>query len=196
MALNRFFIKEKKKDLLLSSSTIDLCLLGICYPKNDEDKRNPLAWKMQCTKGLCHKCGFEESFNSLKKSIRDNHLSDKFITHTKWITEYEGKKSKVVLRKFTSKIDDFVNDSFIPSLSTKKFSFPEHLRKAWRQWELTKTPLVLAGEVGDVAIRTREDYQQDLKYLCLSETVSTQRCWGNNNALLSGSFGNFPCKYG
>ena len=175
MALNRFFIKEKKKDLLLSSSTIDLCLMGICHPNIDEDKRNPLAWKMQCTKGLCHKCGFEESFNSLKKSIRDNHLSDKFITHTKWITEYEGKKSKLVVRKFTSKIDDFVNDSFIPSLSTEKFSFPEHLRKAWRQWELTKTPLVLAGEVGDVAIRTREDYQQDLKYLCLSETVSTHR---------------------
>ena len=81
----------------------------------------------------------------------------------------------MILRKNSIKLEDFLVDVFKKSISTESFSFPEHLRKAWRQWELCKKPLVIDGEDGDVAIRTREDYQQDLKFLCLSETVSTHR---------------------
>ena len=53
--------------------------------------------------------------------------------------------------------------------------FAEHLRKAWSQWQITKYPIEVVGGENDVAIRTREDFQEDIKFLCTSETVSTHR---------------------
>ena len=57
-----------------------------------------------------------------------------------------------------------------------KNNFPEHLRKAWCQWQITKHPInVISNSENDVAIRTREDFQEDIKFLCASETASTHR---------------------
>ena len=187
-ALNRFFIANKAHDLLIPTSTISLSLLGICKPPDNLDARNPLHWNMNCTKGTCNKCGFNNWFNSLLLSVKEKNLSGKNITYSNWVTEYDEKsatnttttvatttttptttgpnttatelaggeeaandneevtpkkkkkkQSKVVLRKFTVKIEDFLVNALMKSLSTTKlFSFPEHLRKAWKQWELTK----------------------------------------------------------
>ena len=61
-------------------------------------------------------------------------------------------------------------------MSLVKEKFPEHLRKSWNQWHITKKALIVPSEVvSDVVIRTREDYQEDLKFLCTSETVATHR---------------------
>ena len=58
--------------------------------------------------------------------------------------------------------------------------FPEHLRKAWNQWHIAKVPMIVppGSSSSSVALRTREDYQEDIKFLCTSETVSTQRGHG------------------
>ena len=150
-ALNRFFIKQKAKDLVISSSTIDLCLLGICQPKDTAAIRNPLSWNMKCTKGNCEKCGFDSFIDAIKNSIIERKLSKKKITFSQWVKEYEekpGKKKigKVVLRKMTLNIEDFLCNVFMESLSSKSVRFPEHLWKSWTQWEITKRASYSAGK--------------------------------------------------
>lgn len=184
-ALNRFFKKNKAKNLLLPTSTIDLCLQIIClpfsqHPDNAKANRDPLNWSPKCTKGLCANCGGNEWFENLKKE--SSHLSDQIITYTQWIKENEDGKSKQILRQEKCCLSSFLETVFRPALielknkKAKKYNaFPEHLRKAWAQWQLTKHPLRVSGDSETVAVRTREDFQEDIKFLCTSETVSTHR---------------------
>ena len=108
----------------------------------------------------------------MKEAIKQRNVKSHSITYSQWITEYVKKKSRVILTKKTSDIFNFIDEVLLTSLSSSKLKFSEHLRKAWAQWDITKRPLIVTE---GVAIRTREDYQEDLKFLCLSETVSTHR---------------------
>ena len=174
---NRFMKKNKMKNLLLPTSTIDVCLVMICNPnkENAEINRNPLNWNPKCTKGDCDKCPGNSWFASLLKTITSNNeLKKKDITCSQWISEREGKKTRQVLRQLKMNIIKFIQEVLQNCLLENKF--PEHLRKAWNQWQITKYPLtVTSNDPNDVAIRTREDYQEDIKFLCMSETVSTHR---------------------
>ena len=128
-ALNRFFIKTKAKERVVSS-TIDLCLEGICKPfdSNSTENRNPLHWKSQCTKGKCAKCGFKNWFEKLKAAIEMKELHKKTICYSQWISEWEGKKTKVILVKKMCNIMEFLNDVLLKSISTFTYQFPEVLR--------------------------------------------------------------------
>ena len=69
----------------------------------------------------------------------------KIITYSQWIREYdvEEKKSKVLLVKRSCNIIEFINDVLLKSISSPNFQFPEHLRKAWTQWDLTKRQFIV-----------------------------------------------------
>ena len=96
------------------------------------------------------------------------------MTYSQWVNERDGKKTRQVLRQQKPNVLSFINTVFFDVLWEKKF--PEHLRKAWNQWQVTKSPIVVkSSDPNSVAIRTREDYQEDMKFLCMSETVSTHR---------------------
>ena len=158
-ALNRFFKKNKAKHLLLPTSTIDLSLQIICPPfpqdpDNAKANRDPLNWNPNCTKGLCPNCGGNEWFEELKKN--SSQLSDKIITYTQWVKEEDNGKKKQVLRQEKYSLSSFLETVFHPALielkkkkkkaKNKKYnSFPEHLRKAWAQWQITKHPLQVSG---------------------------------------------------
>ena len=70
-ALNRFFKKNKAKDLIVPTSTIDICLKMICSHHANDAKanRNPLNWDPNCTKGRCQDCGGTDWFADLKHNI-------------------------------------------------------------------------------------------------------------------------------
>ena len=54
--------------------------------------------------------------------------------------------------------------------------FSEHLCKSWAQWQITKHPIKVLNNYysrNDVAICTREDFREDIKFLCISERIST-----------------------
>ena len=87
--------------------------------------------------------------------------------------EREGKKTRQVLRLQKTNILSFINTVLFKALWKKKF--PEHLRKAWNQWQIKRPIVIKSIDPNSVAIRTREDYQEDIKFLCMSETVSTHR---------------------
>ena len=88
--------------------------------------------------------------------------------------EREGKKTQQALRQQKTNILSFINTVLFKALWEKIFH--EHLRKAWNQCQITKRPIVIKSiDPNSVAIRTREDYQEDIKFLCMSETVSTHR---------------------
>ena len=78
---------------MVPSSTIDISLLGICQPSAGTDVRNPLHWNMDCTKGVCKQCGFDNWFRQLQISISEKSLTGKFITYSQWVTEYEDIKA-------------------------------------------------------------------------------------------------------
>ena len=104
----------------------------------------------------------------------DGELKKKDITCSQWVSEREGDKTRQVLRQLTLNILTFIKTVLFTCLLVKKF--PEHLRKAWNQWQITKHPIIVnSNNPKDVAIRTREDYQEDMKFLCMSETVATHR---------------------
>ena len=169
-AINSFFKKNSAKDLLLPSSTIDICLQIICSPS--ENPRNPLDWKPECTKHNCNDCGAMQWFNQLKQRVKDRDLGKESITYSQWVKEKDGEKAIKVLRKVKCNLDVFLDDVLQAAL----VDFPEHLRKAWSQWQVTKYPIeVVSNCQNDVAIRTREDFQENIKFLCMSETVSTHR---------------------
>ena len=175
-ALNRVLKKYKAKELLLPVSTLDICLALICNPSHDnvEMNRNPLNWDPKCTKFLCDKCGGEDWLSNLKKTIKEKKLNNTDMTYSQWVAEYEGKKRMQILRKKVCKIKEFLDTVLWSALV--KDNFPEHLRKAWCQWQITKHPLIVSSlRSSDVAVRLREDYQEDIKFLCVSETVSTHR---------------------
>ena len=101
-------------------------------------------------------------------------------------------KKKQSLKKESYKVLEFLENILFEHRKGKR-PFAEHLRKAWNQWQIKKFPIKVIGpNTFDVAIRTLENFQEDLKFLCTSETVSThKRCWGHHNGLLPNSNGNF-----
>ena len=174
-AYNRFLLKNKAKHLQLTTSTIDTCLQFICNlnPENKEDNRNPLNWSPVCTKGECLKCGGKSWLNTQLKHLITQKITGN-VAYSLWISEREGKKTTQTLRKLHLEVKEFVNK--VLGLALVEVKFPEHLRKAWMQWKITKQGLVVIGNnPNDVALRTREDYQENIKFLCTSETVSTHR---------------------
>ena len=174
-ALNRFFKKNKAKDLIVPTSTIDVCLKMICSHHANDAKanRNPLNWDPNCTKGRCQDCGGSDWFADLKHNIALKDLDEKIISYSQWIKEKDGEKRKQILRQEKCSIVTFLDTVLYPALVGNDFA--EHLRKAWSQWQITKYPIEVVGGENDVAIRTREDFQEDIKFLCTSETVSTHR---------------------
>ena len=179
-AFNQFVRKNKVKELSLPSSTLDICLLMVCIPHRDDatSNWNPLNWSPLCTEGDCESCGGEDWYKELLRQIKDKDMGKKSITFSRWVSEKgsDGKK-KQILKQESLALDDFVKKILFESLVEE--SFPEHLRKAWNQWEITKKPLrVIPAQPTDVGIHTHEDYQQDVKFLCSSETVSTHRGHG------------------
>ena len=156
------------KDMMLPSSTIDVCLEMICKPA--ENPRNPLHWNPKCTKNSCSDCGCMTWLEELVKNIREKKLDLLPITYSQWIREKEGEKSKQILKKLTCMMDAFVEEVLRDAL----VDFPEYLRKAWCQWQVTNHSMIVT-DVESVAVRTREDFQEDIKFLCVSETVSTHR---------------------
>ena len=182
-AFNRFSQKNKVKDLSLPKSTIDICLKIICnpFPNDPKENRNPLNWDVKCTTGVCELCGLRDWLMSLSKTITDKKdgLEKKKITFSSWVRALgsDGKK-KQILKQDQANIIDFVKDILIKALVGEPF--PEHLRKAWNQWHITEVPMIVppGSSSSSVALRTREDYQEDIKFLCTSETVSTHRGHG------------------
>ena len=184
-AFNRFLKKNKAKDTCIPASTLDICLEYICnpHPESPDLNRNPLNWSIECTKGNCEKCGVNPWLESLEGKMIERKVDGMDITYSQWVREEDGndkkgnKKFKVVLRQMKCNIITFIKDVFFRSLSTENFA--DHLRKSWIQWQITKKPLAVVGDgENDVVIRTREDYQEDIKFLCTSETVSTHRGHG------------------
>ena len=186
-ALNRFFCMNKTGELCIPSSTIDACLCIICNPspENEGLNRNPLNWKPECTKGECEQCKHVQWHENLLHQIEERELQNKIISYTQWVSEKDCKNNKQILQKNKCSVILFINDILLASIwSTRKF--PEHLRKAWNQWQITKYPIVVSSMfTKDVAIRTREDYQEDLKFLCTSETVYSPGSRCHHHGLLS-----------
>ena len=100
-------------------------------------------------------------------------LDEKIISYSQWIKEKDDEKRKQILRQEKCSIVIFLDTVLYPALVGNDFA--EHLRKALSQWQITKYPIEVVGGENDVAIRTREDFQEDIKFLCTSETVSTHR---------------------
>lgn len=119
---------------------------------------------------MCANCGGNEWFEELKKN--SSQLSDKIITYTQCVKEKEDGKNKQILRQEKCCLSSFLENVFPPALielknknaKNKKYnSFPEHLRVAWAQWQITTHPLQVSGDANTVAIRTREDFQDNIK---------------------------------
>ena len=106
------------------------------------------------------KCTGNSWFASLLKIITSNNeLKKKDIACSQWISEREGCKTRQVLRQLKMNIIKFIQEVLQNCLLEKKIAV--HLRKAWNQWQITKYPLtVTSSDPNDVAIRTREDYQE------------------------------------
>ena len=186
-AINRFFRKHNAPELVLPKSTLDVSLKLICnpYPENEQMNRDPLNWHLNCTQGNCHNCSSDEWLKDLLERIKGKKilteiegesrirgLNEIDITYSQWVRERNDGKSQVILRQKCCNIIHFVQDILMKALD----EFPEHLRKAWMQWQITKIPLIVpSNNPLDVVIRTREAFQEDLKFLCVSETVSTHR---------------------
>ena len=182
-AFNRFARRNKANNLIIPKSTIDICLELICNPdkSNADTNRDPLNWKPDCTKGNCDKCNGAKWFSDLEQKLLDCNLDEKDISYSQWKRIKDGKKSHQILQQEKCGVVAFVQEVLVEALLKRKFtktSFAEHLRKAWNQWQITKSAIVFDGNEDEVAIRTREDFQEDLKFLCTSETVSTHRGTG------------------
>ena len=164
------------------------------YPSDPHLNRNPLNWNPLCTKNKCSKCNGDEWLSELKDLLVERKLEGKIVTYSQWVSEeadktgtleqkntdttedseQKKKQKKQILRQEKCTIIEFLNDICHNALIKSKF--PEHLRKAWCQWQITKMPIkVISVSTNDVAIRTREDFQEDIKFLCTSQTVSTHR---------------------
>ena len=123
-------------------------------------------------------CGDRWLKDLLEQICEEEGLEKKNITFSSWVrAEGLDRKKKQILKQDKINIIDFMTmlNKFLIEIP-----FPEHLRKAWNQWNITKSPLILTEGCSDtdVIVRTREDYQEDVKFLCTSETVSTHRGHG------------------
>ena len=98
-ALHRFFNKNKAKDLIVPTSTTDICLKIICPPYLNDVKCNcnPFNWDPNCTKGTCQNCVGSKWFDDLKYNTALKELHEKITSYLKWIKEKDGKKSKQIL---------------------------------------------------------------------------------------------------
>ena len=100
-ALNWFFKKNKAKDLIIPTSTIDASLKMICslHLNNVKVNRNPFNWDPHRTKGRCQNYVGNVCFDGLKYSIALKELDKTIISYSQWISEKNDKKSKQILRQ-------------------------------------------------------------------------------------------------
>ena len=199
-ALNRFFRKHAP-DLIFPTSTIDISHQLICnpFPENDQMNRDPLNWKYNCSEGSCQVCSPDQWFEDLITKIKekkilvhiDNEnriigLDEMDITYSHWVREKNEKKgnTQVILCKESDNILNFIKEVLMHALV--KDQFPEHLMKSWMQWQITKFPLAVStNNPMNVVIRTREDFKEDLKFLCTSKNCfHPQRSRCHNNDVL------------
>ena len=73
-AFNHFVKKNKLRNLVLPSSTLDICLQFICNPDvaDTEKNRNPLNWCPKCTEGHCSNCKGSQWFSDLVNMVEDD----------------------------------------------------------------------------------------------------------------------------
>ena len=134
----------------------------ICKPcdADQNSKIDPLNWNRTCTKGECNDCGPNDWMDDFVKTIKEKKLDTKEITYSQWITEIQEGKRQQILKSGKCDLLKFLNDIFLTSLAKEKF--PEHIRKAWNQRQITKKSLIVPPDLAsDIVIRTREDYHVD-----------------------------------
>ena len=79
-AINTVLKKIKTKELMLPSSTLDICLDIICNPalNNKEENRNPLNLNPVSTKFLCDRSSDADWLASLKKKTnKSNYITQR-----------------------------------------------------------------------------------------------------------------------
>ena len=83
-ALNRFFKKNKAKDLIIPTSTINVSLKMICSPhlNNVKVDRNSFNWDPHRTKGRCQNYGGNVCFDGLKHNIALKELGETIISYS------------------------------------------------------------------------------------------------------------------
>lgn len=181
--LNNKLVRLKKKDLMLPLSSRKLIENIICNDHTDFSPDNVSSWKIECCIGKCSKCGVSKYIKEVRKKIKDSVPVSAAVevSFSSWQrVEEDGKQiTKLVSRKVP--LDTFFDDFYYEALS----KFPMHVRVMIQQWDVFKSHVPCSYDDPEyIKLRTREDFQQDLKVTIREETVGSHRGQGKISMVL------------